>query len=102
MQHDRAVLADRVEHHELLGLRDRLAHDVDRLRLEALEVRQCAHRPAGAVTFVIPAQAGIQVPLLKRVNGRTGRNLRELRKIINDHLQGHSAGQPRGPSAIEP
>ena len=40
VQHDRAVLADRVQHHRVLGLGDDLAHDVDRLRLEPLQVRE--------------------------------------------------------------
>ena len=40
MQHDRAVLADRVEHHGVLALGDGLAQDVDALGLEALEVGQ--------------------------------------------------------------
>ena len=37
-EHDRAVLADRVEHHRVLGGGDDLAHDVDRLGLEPLEM----------------------------------------------------------------
>ena len=40
MEHDRAVLADGLEHHRLLGLGDDLAHDMDRLALEVLEMRQ--------------------------------------------------------------
>ena len=38
VQHHRAVLADRVEHHRLLALGDRLAQDLDALGLEALKV----------------------------------------------------------------
>ncbi len=38
LEHDRAVLADRVQHHRLLGLRGDLAHDVDALGLEPLQV----------------------------------------------------------------
>ena len=40
VQHHRAVLADRIEHHRIRRLGDELAHDVDALRLEALEMRQ--------------------------------------------------------------
>ncbi len=60
MQHDRAVLADRIEHHRALGLGDHFAQDVDALGLEALkmsEARGCERfartsllRPAGHVT----------------------------------------------------
>jgi hypothetical protein len=38
MEHHRTILADRVEHDRLLGLRDRIAHDVDALGLEALQM----------------------------------------------------------------
>ena len=38
MQHDRAVLANGIEHHRVLGFRDNLAHDVNALRLKALQV----------------------------------------------------------------
>ena len=40
LEHHRAVLADRVEHHGLLRLGDDLAHDVDALGLEPLEMGQ--------------------------------------------------------------
>ena len=40
VQHHRAVLADRVEHHRPLALGDDLAHDVDALGFEPLQVRQ--------------------------------------------------------------
>ena len=40
VQHHRAVLADRIEHHRPLALGDHLAHDVDALGLEALEMGQ--------------------------------------------------------------
>ena len=40
VQHDGAVLAHRVEHHRMLRLGGRLAHDVDALGLQALEVGQ--------------------------------------------------------------
>jgi hypothetical protein len=43
MQHDRAVLADRVQHHRPLGLGDRLAQDVDAFGFEALQVVQGGH-----------------------------------------------------------
>ena len=43
VQHHRAVLADRVEHHRPLALGDGLAHDVDALGFEPLQVRQCLH-----------------------------------------------------------
>ena len=39
-EHHGAVLADRVQHHRVLGLGDDLAHDVDRLGLEPLEMGQ--------------------------------------------------------------
>ncbi len=42
VQHHRAVLADRIEHHRTLGLGDDLAQDVDALRLELLEMGQAA------------------------------------------------------------
>jgi hypothetical protein len=40
VQHHRAVLADRVEHHRVVGFGDDLAHDVDALGFEALQVGQ--------------------------------------------------------------
>ena len=40
VQHHRAVLADRIEHHRPLALGDDLAHDVDALGLEALKMRE--------------------------------------------------------------
>jgi len=40
VEHHRAVLADGIEHHWVLGLGDHLAHDVDGLRLELFEVGQ--------------------------------------------------------------
>ena len=40
VQHHRAVLADRVQHRRSLRLRHRLAHDLDRLGLEPLQVGQ--------------------------------------------------------------
>src|SRR5690606_23196355 len=43
VQHDRAVLADRIEHHRVVRLGDNLAHDMDALGLEAVEVRQTLH-----------------------------------------------------------
>jgi hypothetical protein len=39
VKHHRAVFPDRVEHHRTLALCDDLAHDVDALSLEALQVR---------------------------------------------------------------
>ena len=39
MKHDARILADRVEHHRILELGDDLAHDLDRLGLEAPQVR---------------------------------------------------------------
>ena len=38
MQHHRAVLTDRIEHHGIVRLGHHLAHDVDRLGLEPLQV----------------------------------------------------------------
>jgi hypothetical protein len=54
VQHRAAVLADRVEHHRPLGDRDDLAHDVDRLGLEPLQVREvdaweCVHDADGPI-----------------------------------------------------
>jgi hypothetical protein len=43
VQHAGAVLADRIQHHGLLGLRDRLAEDLDALGLQSLEVGEVAH-----------------------------------------------------------
>ena len=43
VQHAGAVLADRVEHHRLLGFRDGLSEDLDALGLQALEVGQSGH-----------------------------------------------------------
>src|SRR3546814_1824520 len=42
MQHHRRILAHRIEHHRPLGLGDHLAHDVDALRLELLEMGEAA------------------------------------------------------------
>ena len=39
MHHDRAVLADGIEHHRLFTLGRHLADDVDGLRLERIEMR---------------------------------------------------------------
>ncbi len=38
LEHDRAVLADRVQHHRSLALGDRLPHDLDAFGLEPLQV----------------------------------------------------------------
>ena len=38
MQHNRRVFADGVQHHGVLALGDRLAHDVDALGFEALQM----------------------------------------------------------------
>ncbi len=46
VQHDRAVLADRVEHRRVVALRHRLAHDLDGFGLEPLQMRQPAGRQA--------------------------------------------------------
>ena len=40
VQHHRAVLADRIEHHRPLALGDDLAHDVDAFGFETLKVRE--------------------------------------------------------------
>ena len=40
VRHDRGVLTDRVEHHRVVELSDRLPDDVDALGLELLEVRE--------------------------------------------------------------
>ena len=56
----RAVLADRVQHHRLLALGDHLAHDVDALGLEPLQVRRARPAvrscPAGPARTVRPGQ----------------------------------------------
>ena len=38
MQHNAGVFADRIKHHRLAKLCDHLPHDLDRLRLEPLEM----------------------------------------------------------------
>ena len=40
MQHDRAVLADGIEHDRLFGLAHHFPHDVDGLRFEAVEMAE--------------------------------------------------------------
>ena len=45
VQHHRAVLADRIEHHRPRRLGDRFAHDVDALGLQPVEMGQRAHWP---------------------------------------------------------
>ena len=40
VEQNRGVLADGIEHHRILGLGDRLAHDVDAFGLELLQVGQ--------------------------------------------------------------
>ncbi len=40
MQHRHGVLADRKQHHRLFAFRDSLAHDVDALRLEPIEMAE--------------------------------------------------------------
>jgi hypothetical protein len=42
VQHHGAVLADRIQHHRAVGLGHHLAHDVDALGFEALQVGQAA------------------------------------------------------------
>ena len=42
MQHRGAVLANRIQHHRVLGIRHNLAHDVNALRLKTLQVSQTA------------------------------------------------------------
>ena len=63
VQHDRAVLADRVEHHRTLALGDGLAHDLDALGLEALEVGQRAGHGATVrqVAITVSASSGRQI-----------------------------------------
>jgi hypothetical protein len=43
VQHDRAVLADRIEHDRLLAGGNNLPHDEDAFGLEPLEMRQICH-----------------------------------------------------------
>src|SRR5439155_14000244 len=57
VQHHRAVLADRVEHHRVLGLRDDLAHDGDRLGFEPLQVRETRGRYGHAGTPTSPSSS---------------------------------------------
>jgi fructose-1,6-bisphosphatase/inositol monophosphatase family enzyme len=64
----RAVLADRIEHHRLLALGDDLAHDVDALGLEALQVREPI-RSAGSSLKLCVVAAG-EADLYPRL-GRT-------------------------------
>ena len=40
VQHHGAVLADRIEHHRLVGLGHHFAHDVDALGLQTLQMRE--------------------------------------------------------------
>jgi anti-sigma factor RsiW len=47
VQHDRAVLADGIQHHRLVGLCDDLAHDVDALGLQPLQVVEWKSRRIG-------------------------------------------------------
>ena len=60
MQHDGRILADRIEHHRVVGLGDHLADDVNALRFELLEVRQ-------------PAPAAAKRPARSMFGGRLGR-----------------------------
>ena len=48
MQHHRAVLADRIEHHRLFALGDHLPHDVDGLGFEAGQMGQMVVRAGSA------------------------------------------------------
>ena len=67
VQHDAAVLADRVQHDRSFELRDDLAHDVDGLGLELLEVG-AAQRVESDVTGGGLAHVG--VPLgVRRLTG---------------------------------
>ena len=58
VEHHRAVLADRIEHHRPLGLGDDLAHDVDALRLELLEMGEAAAAEGGGRVHDAPPPAG--------------------------------------------
>jgi hypothetical protein len=48
VQQHRGILADRVEHHRVLGLGDRLPEDVDALGLQPLEVAEAVGGGRGA------------------------------------------------------
>src|SRR5581483_9591316 len=75
VQHRRAVLADRVEHHRVLRLGDDFAHDVDRLRLEPLEVGelQTLHPSFSSFASTIRADsAGSCLVVSMRSSGSTG------------------------------
>src|SRR5699024_8152341 len=43
VQHDRAVLADGIQHDRVLTFRSHFPDDIDRFRLELVEVRQVCH-----------------------------------------------------------
>ncbi len=43
VQHDGAVLADRIEHHRIVAFGDDLAHDVNAFRFQAVKVGQGRH-----------------------------------------------------------
>ena len=47
MQEHRRILADRIEHHRVLGLGDRLPHDVNALGFETLQVSQTLGQRGG-------------------------------------------------------
>ena len=51
VQHHRRILADRIEHHRLVGLGDRLAQDVDALGLEPVEMGQSGRRRAFGISL---------------------------------------------------
>ena len=110
-QHHRAVLPDRVEHHRVLGLGDDLAHDVDRLGLEPLEMCELNARDA---QFPTSASAGIRFSSSSRAmheRGRLGRRaavgleakLRVARLLVRRRDAGELGISPanaarRGPS----
>src|SRR5581483_3889441 len=74
VQHDRAVLADRVEHHRVLRLGDDLAHDVDRLRLEPLQMSE-VHTHSSSSSFAMTRRddsSGVSAVVSRRSSGADG------------------------------
>ena len=49
VEHHRRILADRIEHHRLVRLGDRLAQDMDALGLEPVEMGQLLHVKASTM-----------------------------------------------------
>ena len=76
MQHHRAVLADRVEHHRILALGNDFAHDMDAFRFQALQMRQSLHQLEG--TF-----SGARIYLEGLGRSRESPNPSKLRRTVS-------------------